>query len=185
MRLGHDVLAQVTGLTTGGRVEQAPVRASLPLGPTQRYQLQPRRPGQRVRCGQKRGETTGLNPTDRSKLGTKRHVLTDANGVPLALGPLPSRLETQEHPAPHGPARGREQRPFGAAKVGRGTHPGLTKEQNADGRAVVLHFAPDRPSVGQAQCSHKEAAPAPADKLGAGSTRFTRPRGCDNSPARR
>jgi IS5 family transposase len=40
---------------------------------------------QRVRAGQKGGEATGPNPTDRGKPGTKRHVLVDANGVPLAL----------------------------------------------------------------------------------------------------
>src|SRR6478735_2863260 len=28
--------------------------------------------------------TEGNNPTDRSKLGTKRHVLTDKNGIPLS-----------------------------------------------------------------------------------------------------
>ena len=27
---------------------------------------------------------TGNNPTDRSKLGTKRHILTDKNGIPLS-----------------------------------------------------------------------------------------------------
>jgi len=27
---------------------------------------------------------TGSNPTDRSKLGTKRHILTDKNGIPLS-----------------------------------------------------------------------------------------------------
>jgi len=27
---------------------------------------------------------TGNNPTDRSKLGTKRHVLTDENGIPIS-----------------------------------------------------------------------------------------------------
>ena len=27
---------------------------------------------------------TGHNPTDRSKLGTKRHILTDKNGIPLS-----------------------------------------------------------------------------------------------------
>src|SRR5262249_4857018 len=29
------------------------------------------------------GDDTGPNPTDRSKLGTKHHVLTDAQGIPL------------------------------------------------------------------------------------------------------
>jgi putative transposase len=27
---------------------------------------------------------TGHNPTDRSKLGTKRHILTDKNSIPLS-----------------------------------------------------------------------------------------------------
>ena len=27
---------------------------------------------------------TGNNPTDRSKMGTKRHILTDKNGIPLS-----------------------------------------------------------------------------------------------------
>jgi DDE family transposase len=27
---------------------------------------------------------TGSNPTDRSKLGTKRHILTDKNGIPMS-----------------------------------------------------------------------------------------------------
>ncbi len=31
-----------------------------------------------------RGAMTGSNPTDRSKLGTKRHILTDKNGIPLS-----------------------------------------------------------------------------------------------------
>ena len=31
------------------------------------------------------GEKTGPNPTDRAKSGTKRHVLTDGGGVPIAL----------------------------------------------------------------------------------------------------
>ena len=30
------------------------------------------------------GEETGPNPTDRGKLGSKHHVLTDANGIPLS-----------------------------------------------------------------------------------------------------
>jgi putative transposase len=28
---------------------------------------------------------TGPNPTDRGKLGTKRHVLTDGKGIPLSV----------------------------------------------------------------------------------------------------
>src|SRR5258708_585609 len=40
---------------------------------------------QRQRQGTKRGDLTGPNPTDRAKLGTKRHVLTDGQGIPLAV----------------------------------------------------------------------------------------------------
>ncbi len=32
-----------------------------------------------------RGEMTGNNPTHRSKLGTKRHILTDKKGIPLSV----------------------------------------------------------------------------------------------------
>ena len=31
------------------------------------------------------GAETGSNPTDRSKLGTKRHILTDKEGIPISV----------------------------------------------------------------------------------------------------
>lgn len=31
------------------------------------------------------GKKTGKNPTDRSKLGTKRHAICDSNGIPISL----------------------------------------------------------------------------------------------------
>jgi transposase len=34
--------------------------------------------------GERGGEQTGPNPTDRGRLGTKHHVLVDRNGIPLA-----------------------------------------------------------------------------------------------------
>jgi putative transposase len=42
-------------------------------------------PRQRDGEGAKRGDHTGPNPTDRAKSGVKRHVLTDARGVPVAV----------------------------------------------------------------------------------------------------
>ena len=47
--------------------------------------------------GAKRGAHTGRNPTDRGKKGCKRHVLTDANGVPLVVktGPANQRDDTK------------------------------------------------------------------------------------------
>ncbi len=41
--------------------------------------------GQRLRAGKKGGEKTGPNPTDRGRAGCKRHVIVDANGIPLAI----------------------------------------------------------------------------------------------------
>jgi transposase len=38
-----------------------------------------------LRARQKRGDATGPNPTDRGKPGTKRHILVDRNGLPLAF----------------------------------------------------------------------------------------------------
>jgi transposase len=41
--------------------------------------------GLRRRACEKGGEQTGPNPTDRGRPGSKRHLLTDGNGVPLAV----------------------------------------------------------------------------------------------------
>jgi transposase len=41
--------------------------------------------GQCVHPGKKGGAATGANPTDRGKAGTKRHLLTDRKGLPLAF----------------------------------------------------------------------------------------------------
>lgn len=38
------------------------------------------------RAGGKRGPLTGPNPTDRGKPGSKIHLITDRNGLPLSLG---------------------------------------------------------------------------------------------------
>lgn len=40
---------------------------------------------QRQHKSAKRGDLAGPNPTDRAKLGTKRHVLTDGQGIPLGV----------------------------------------------------------------------------------------------------
>jgi transposase len=36
-------------------------------------------------AGQKRGQKTGKNPTDKGKAGSKRHIVSDRNGVPLSV----------------------------------------------------------------------------------------------------
>jgi transposase len=46
------------------------------------------------------GEHTGPNPTDRSKNGCKRHIICDANGIPLVIqtGPANQRDEEMVEP---------------------------------------------------------------------------------------
>ena len=64
----------------------------------------------------KGGDCTGPNPTDRAKLGVKRHVLTDGRGVPVAIGisaanvhdkrlaePLMDAVVIRQGPAVHRP----------------------------------------------------------------------------------
>ena len=41
-------------------------------------------PGFELGQGTFRGDSTGPNPTDRAKLGVKRHILTDQRGTPLS-----------------------------------------------------------------------------------------------------
>lgn len=74
-----------------------PVEPGPGLGPTApgrpRRARRPRRAGLvavrdrlRQHPGGKRGLLTGPNPTDRGKSGSKVHLITDRNGVPLSLG---------------------------------------------------------------------------------------------------
>jgi transposase len=51
---------------------------------------------QRVLPGEKRGECVGPNPNDRGKPGTKRHVIVDAGGVPLALLLSPANIHDSQ-----------------------------------------------------------------------------------------
>ena len=54
------------------------------LGEAGQIDWSPGQPGQRQRPGQKGGDLVGPNPTDRGKPGTKRHILTERGGLPLA-----------------------------------------------------------------------------------------------------
>lgn len=63
-----------------------------PAGPGERDRLGPLLARQCERAGQKGGELTGPNPTDRGKPGSKRHVLVDAHGIPLAVALTPANV---------------------------------------------------------------------------------------------
>jgi transposase len=85
LRLGHDLLATAARLASGRGLRTAPPRFARSARPGERDRLQPLLARQCLFSSQKGGECTGPNPTDRGKPGTKRHVLVDASGVPLAL----------------------------------------------------------------------------------------------------
>ncbi len=84
-RVGLDVPRALSGVGRGGDLLDG-VRAvpallrRLPGGGLEVVQ-----PRHRDGEGAKRGDHTGPNPTDRGKRGVKRHVLTDARGVPVAV----------------------------------------------------------------------------------------------------
>lgn len=84
LRLGQCVLEAPGALATGGRLEEAARHAvSGPprTGPTRSRTRDCR---QRLAPGAARGKKTGPNPTDRRKAGSKHHLLTEAQGIPLA-----------------------------------------------------------------------------------------------------
>jgi transposase len=81
----RDLLAAVTAVAAARDLATDPPRPADRVAVCRR----PRLVARRDRCGfQSRrfwGAHTGPNPTDRAKAGIKRHVLSDGQGVPLAL----------------------------------------------------------------------------------------------------
>jgi transposase len=60
-------------------------RVAAPIARGRPDRLEPRLHGQRVHGREKGGAATGPNPTDRGRPGTKRHLITDRRGIPLAF----------------------------------------------------------------------------------------------------
>ena len=85
LRLGYDLLAAAARLARSGCAGAAPSCPARPLGPGRCHRLEPCLPRQRLCSRQKGGEETGPNPTDRGRAGSKRHLITDARGIPLAV----------------------------------------------------------------------------------------------------
>ncbi len=61
-----------------------PARVAQPAGGCRADRLVEGGNGCRHGAGEKGGSKTGPNPTDRAKPGTKRHLVTDRQGIPLA-----------------------------------------------------------------------------------------------------
>ena len=84
MRQRHDLLAAPARLAGSWRLGQVASAVTSPSARSQQNRLVPR--ACRLRFGARCfwGAHTGPNPTDRRKKGSKHHVVTDANGIPLA-----------------------------------------------------------------------------------------------------
>ena len=85
LRLGRDMLETAARLAHGRSLGAIAPRVAAPSALGRAHRLEPSLYGQRVHPGKKGGAVTGPNPTDRGKAGTKRHLLTDRNGLPLAF----------------------------------------------------------------------------------------------------
>lgn len=85
VRLRDDLLAASARLAGRRGLGEGAPRSSGQVGHGQRDRLEPGGAGQRQHSGKKGGEETGPNPTDRGKPGSKRHIVIDANGIPLAV----------------------------------------------------------------------------------------------------
>lgn len=83
MRLGHDLLASVTGLAKSGRMEEATWCAAGQTARRRQDRFLPCGGRQFVGQGRAWGKKTGPNPTDRRKKGSKHHLLVDAQGIPV------------------------------------------------------------------------------------------------------
>ena len=84
LRLRHDLLATPSRLADSRRVAGHPPCFPQSVAQSGPDRLVPRRGRQRLGSSRFWGEQTGPNPTDRRKNGSKHHIITDANGVPLA-----------------------------------------------------------------------------------------------------
>ena len=90
LRQRHDLLAQAPGLAGGRGLGAAAPGPPRSFGPGERDRLGPLLARQRRRAGEKEGEGTGPNPTDRGQPGSKRHILVDAGDIPLAFALTPA-----------------------------------------------------------------------------------------------
>jgi len=86
------VLAPLPHLDAAGRVEAVapPLAAGTELG--RRDRLESRGPRQFDGGREKGGDVIGPNPTDKGRAGSKRHLVVDAKGVPLAALLTPANV---------------------------------------------------------------------------------------------
>jgi transposase len=85
LRQRLDLLATAPRLAGGRRLGEAARAAAGLAGRRGGHRLEPRQRRQPERPGQKGGEATGPNPTDRGKPGSKYHLVVAKRGIPLAV----------------------------------------------------------------------------------------------------
>ena len=81
----HDLLASFARLGGSGRLEEDLAGSTRRVGPSQCHRLVHFCHGQLFCAGSFWGAKTGPNPTDRGKNGSKRHLIVDGQGIPLAI----------------------------------------------------------------------------------------------------
>jgi transposase len=120
------------------------------------------------------GRKTGPNPTDRGKQGSKRHLVVDCQGVPLALkhsaaNVHDSKMLEEEVVDAIGPVRGPQGRPGeGHASVPRSSTP--TRARTSPG--VGRHSASGASRVAHSQEGHRLQRAARASSMGGGADAF-------------
>nr|WP_254603654.1 IS5 family transposase [Burkholderia lata] len=85
LRQRYDVLATSTRLASRRRVGAITFGDASTIARTRPDRLGAGKSRWRQRFQPPGGQETGPNPTDRGKLGSKRHIAVDARGIPLAV----------------------------------------------------------------------------------------------------
>lgn len=83
VRFGHDLLATLTRLAGLWSLAEDPRDSAGPPAKRRADRLWPLCCRQRDRSCSRGGEKTGPSPVDRRKPGSKHHLLTDGNGIPI------------------------------------------------------------------------------------------------------
>lgn len=81
----YELLATIARLAKGWRMGQNTPSFAQPFAESRQDRLVASSGRQCLVAGRFWGAKTGPNPTDRRKKGSKHHLITDANGIPLAF----------------------------------------------------------------------------------------------------
>jgi transposase len=85
LRLRHRLLATARRMAEGRCLATYPRNAAGRTAPPWRNRLNACHRRQLINSRHAGGKKTGPNPTDRRKLGSKHHLIVDAQGIPLAV----------------------------------------------------------------------------------------------------